>query len=681
VFESLLIANRGEIACRIIRTARRLGVRTVAVYSDADAGALHVREADQAIAIGGAAARESYLRGDRILAAAKRSGARAIHPGYGFLSENAEFAEACAAAGLCFVGPPAEAIRVMGQKDAAKRRMEEAGVPVVPGVHQSGLEAADLIEAAGEIGFPLLVKAVAGGGGKGMRRVDAAADLEAALASASREAEAAFGDGRVLIERCLETPRHIEVQVFADRQGSVEHLFERDCSLQRRHQKVVEEAPAPGLSQSLRDRMGDAAVRAARAIGYEGAGTIEFIVDVSNGLADAPFYFMEMNTRLQVEHPVTEMVTGQDLVEWQLRVAAGEPLPRSQSELHLSGHAIEMRVYAEDPARGYLPQTGRLLRHRPPVGVGVGDGTGMGVRMGKDEGVRVDAGVAEGDAITHHYDPMISKLIVHGVDRDEALARLRQALDDYEIAGVITNQPLLRAICDHPAFVRADLDTGFLERHARELIEVDVEPPADGVALACAAMLAERERRAIPQPGADPHSPWAVPDAFRLNEDGFDVLRLLHAGDPLDVRAHFTAGAITLEWGAHATVLHDVRTEGDRVSAVLDGARQRAAFVLEEGAIHLLQRGRCLRVDHAPLFDEIDEDAALGGVVRAPMPGRVTAVLVADGDRVRKGQALIRLEAMKMEHTLCAALAGRVTGLCAEVDQQVEAGATLVVVE
>jgi 3-methylcrotonyl-CoA carboxylase alpha subunit len=666
VFDTLLIANRGEIACRIIRTARRLGIRTLAVYSDADANALHVREADDALPIGPAPARESYLRGDRILSAAKRGGASAIHPGYGFLSENAEFAEACAAAGVCFVGPPADAIRSMGLKHAAKQRMEAAGVPVIPGFHGESQDPTTLAQAANQIGFPVLVKAVAGGGGKGMRRVDAPDQLEAAITSAAREAKAAFGDARILIERCLDRPRHIEVQVFADAHGHVVHLFERDCSLQRRHQKVVEEAPAPGLAPDMRAAMGEAAIRASRAIGYRGAGTVEFIVDVSNGLEGAPFYFMEMNTRLQVEHPVTEFVTGTDLVEWQLRVAAGEPLPATQDDLAITGHAIEVRVYAEDPARKYLPQTGTLVRHRPASG----------------EGVRVDSGVAEGDTISHHYDPMISKLIVHGCDRDTALRRLRGALEDYEIAGVVTNQALLRHIVDHPVFVRGDVDTGFLDTHASEVIPVEAEAPAELVALACAAILAARSARAIPQGGKDPFSPWAVPDAFRLNEDGLDTLSFRFRKHDFDVVAHFTAEAITLEWGRHAVVVRDARVEGaDRVSAVLDGVRRTASFVDTDAAIHVIQRGRTLRLDRIVARANVDDDGAGGGVIRAPMPGRVTAVLVAEGERVRQGQALVQLEAMKMEHTLAAAASGRVGQLSAVVGQQVEEGATLLVIE
>ena len=666
MFETILIANRGEIACRVIRGARLLGVRTVAVFSEADRDALHVRSADQAVPIGPAAASESYLRGERILEAAKQTGAEAIHPGYGFLSENADFADACAAAGVCFIGPPAQAIRTMGLKDAAKLRMQEAGVPVVPGYHGELQDAAALCREAERIGFPVLIKAVAGGGGKGMRCVERAADFEAALAGARREAEAAFGDTRVLVEKYLTTPRHIEIQVFADAHGGVVHLFERDCSLQRRHQKVVEEAPAPGVEPAMRESMGEAAVRAARAIGYRGAGTVEFIVDVANGLAGAPFYFMEMNTRLQVEHPVTEAVSGVDLVEWQLRVAAGEPLPLEQSQLALAGHAIEARVYAEDPSRGYLPQSGRIAHLRPPA---------------EDEHVRVDIGFVQGDRVSVHYDPMIAKLIVHDRDRDAALRRLRRALERFEWVGPTTNLALLAAVAAHPAFARAEIDTGFLERHAEELLAGDAGTPADLLALACTGLLQARSARAYPGAGADPWSPWGRTDAFRLNEDGFDRLHLRRGGDDLEVEVRFRGRTVSLAWGGISAEVCDLRLEGDRVSATVDGIRCSARFVDDGDAIHVLQAGRRLRLERVSETAGLDEEAADGGTIRAPMPGKIIAVLVEQGERVRPGQALIRLEAMKMEHTLCASRRGVVERLCAREGEQVEEGATLLVVE
>ncbi|HAD24656.1 MAG TPA: hypothetical protein DCF61_02850, partial [Alphaproteobacteria bacterium] len=457
MFSKLLIANRGEIACRVIRTARDLGIRTVAVFSDADAGAMHVALADEAVHIGPAPAAESYLDQQAILAAAARSGAVAIHPGYGFLSENAEFAEACAASGITFVGPPADAMRSMGAKDAAKRLMEAAGVPVVPGYHGEAQDPGLLGREAEQIGYPVLIKAVAGGGGRGMRRVDSADEFQTALAAAQREAKAAFGDDRVLVERYLAKPRHIEIQIFADSHGNVVHLFERDCTIQRRHQKVIEEAPAPGMPPAMRERMGEAAVRAAKAVGYVGAGTVEFIADAEGGLSEDGFFFIEMNTRLQVEHPVTEMITGLDLVEWQLRVAAGDPLPLQQAALTITGHALEARLYAENPAGGkFLPSTGQLRQLRLPAG---------------DVGhVRVDTGVRPGDAVSMFYDPMIAKLIVHGADRDQARYRLRAALEAVRVAGPVTNAGFLRAIVDHPAFAAADLDTGFIDRHLEALL-------------------------------------------------------------------------------------------------------------------------------------------------------------------------------------------------------------------
>ena len=431
MFASVLIANRGEIACRVIRTARRLGIRTIAIFSEADRGALHARLADEAHEIGPAAARESYLAGDRIIALAKRLGAGCIHPGYGFLSENAEFAEGCAAAGVAFVGPPPAAIRAMGLKGAAKALMQKAGVPVVPGYHGDEQAPAFLKQRAHETGYPVLIKAIAGGGGKGMRRVDAEADFEAALEGAAREAQGAFGDSRVLIEKYVARPRHIEMQIFGDKQGNVVHLFERDCSLQRRHQKVIEESPAPGLSDAMRSAMSAAAIAAGKAIGYVGAGTVEFIADSSQGLRPDGFFFMEMNTRLQVEHPVTEAITGLDLVEWQFRVAAGEPLPLSQSEIRRSGCAVEARLYAEDPDHGFLPSAGKIYALRLPQG----------------EGVRVDTGVEAGGEVTPFYDPMIAKIIAHGASRDEALDRLGLALDETLVAGPRTNAPLLSALC------------------------------------------------------------------------------------------------------------------------------------------------------------------------------------------------------------------------------------------
>ncbi|MBV9782264.1 MAG: ATP-grasp domain-containing protein, partial [Acidisphaera sp.] len=517
------MANRGEIACRVMRTARRMGIACVAVYSDADTHAQHVRMADEAYRIGAAPARESYLRIDAILEAAKRSGAQAIHPGYGFLSENAAFAEACAAAGLVFIGPPVEAIRAMGSKSAAKTLMERSGVPLVPGYHGEAQDEETLAAAAARVGYPVLLKASAGGGGKGMRIVERVEDFPASLSSARREAKSSFGDDRMLVERYLRRPRHIEIQVFADAYGAVLSLFERDCSIQRRHQKVIEEAPAPGLSPAQRQAMGEAALAAARAVGYVGAGTVEFIHEADR------FYFMEMNTRLQVEHPVTEMITGQDLVEWQFRVAAGEPLWLGQDDLRITGHAIEARIYAEDPTRDFLPSVGRLVHLRQPP---------------ENTHVRIDTGVREGDAITPDYDPMIAKLIVRDSDRASALRRLSAALAAWEVTGLRTNLPLLRAIADNPEFAVGAVDTGFIGRHP-ELLAPPCSAPSN-LALAAAAwrVLRDREHAAVAAAAAtaDPWSPWAGMDGWRLNGE---------AGQSLGFRAREAVIAV------HATALAD----------------------------------------------------------------------------------------------------------------------------
>ena len=515
MISSILIANRGEIACRVIRTAKRLGIRTIAVFSDADREAMHVRLADQAVHIGGAAAKESYLKGDVILDVARQTGAQAIHPGYGFLSENAGFAEACEKAGVIFIGPPASAIRAMGLKDAAKALMEKAGVPVVPGYHGGDQDAEHLARQAGDIGYPVLIKAVAGGGGKGMRRVDEPDAFGKALASAQREAASAFGDDRVLIEKYVTQPRHIEIQVFADSHGEAVYLFERDCSLQRRHQKVVEEAPAPDMPEEMRRRMGEAAVAAAKAIGYRGAGTVEFIADGSKGLRADGFYFMEMNTRLQVEHPVTEMITGEDLVEWQIRVASGERLPKAQSELSINGHAIEARIYAEDPARSFFPSTGRLHRLRWP-------GTGPHVR--------VDTGVVEGGDVSMFYDPMIAKLIVWDRDRAGAINRMVSALRDTEVVGPKTNIAFLAETVAHPEFRSAHVDTGFIDRHLTDLVPTHLMPPGEVLGLAAIAV---RHMQSTDARAGDPYSPWDRRDGWALGGNRRENILLTYNGAPL----------------------------------------------------------------------------------------------------------------------------------------------------
>ena len=661
MFDRILIANRGEIACRVMRTARRLGIATVAIYSDADRDALHVRMADSAVRVGPAAARQSYLDIDAVVAAARAAGAQAIHPGYGFLSENAAFAEACAEAGLVFVGPPPSAIRAMGDKSAAKAAMEAAGVPVVPGYHGAAQDDAIFAAEAARIGYPVLVKAAAGGGGKGMRVVAGAADLPAALAGARREAAAAFGDDRLLIERYLQRPRHIEIQVFADSHGDCVHLFERDCSLQRRHQKVVEEAPAPGMTAERRARMGEAAVRAARAVGYVGAGTIEFIAD-----QDGSFFFMEMNTRLQVEHPVTEMITGLDLVEWQLRVAAGEALPLAQADIALSGHAFEARIYAEDPQRDFLPAGGTLASFETPA---------------PDAHTRLDAGVASGDAIAIDYDPMIAKLVVWDSDRGAALRRLGDALRRTRIAGAVTNLDFLRRVAAHPAFAAgaAEIDTGFIARHRAALVPDPA--PADDATLAFAAIALLCAEPAPASSPADPWSPWGARSGWRL--DGPAARRLEFAAG----EARHIVDAVTLPVpdayrlalpGGHVTVRRHPGPAG-RLRLDIDG-RVGEASVVRIGQVLAIDDG--VRSRRLTIIDPLaaggaEEDA--GGRFAAPMPGKIVAVRCAAGERVTRGQVLVVLEAMKMEHAILAPADGTVEALRYKPGDQVAEGSDLLV--
>jgi 3-methylcrotonyl-CoA carboxylase alpha subunit len=631
MFSTLLIANRGEIACRVIRTARRMGIKTVAVYSDADEGAPHVAMADQAVRIGPAAARESYLNVAAILGAARATGAQAVHPGYGFLSENAAFAEACAKAGLVFVGPPPSAIRAMGLKDAAKALMTKAGVPVVPGYHGDEQSAAHLAKEAERVGYPVLIKAVAGGGGKGMRRVDEAGAFAKALEGAQREASAAFGDQRVLVEKYVSAPRHVEIQVFADAHGNAVSLFERDCSLQRRHQKVIEEAPAPGMPDDVRRAMGDAAVKCAKAIGYQGAGTVEFIVDGSRGLKSDGFYFMEMNTRLQVEHPVTEMITGLDLVEWQLRVAAGEKLPRTQGELSINGHAVEVRLYAEDPAKGFLPSIGRLHRLKLPAG---------------DAHVRVDSGVAEGGEVSMFYDPMIAKVIAWDQTRGGALMRLANALETAEIAGVRTNLAFLISTLRHDAFAAGKIDTGFIERHKQDLIPAPGTAPDDALFIAAAYQLLERRRRA----GG---SPWARLDGWRVGGvRQEEVVRLTDGGTDRNVAVRYRAKGWHMALDGRSLDVDAGFERDGSIAASLNGRRAQARVLSVSGDLVVLMQGRSYAfTPHDPL--EAGEHAQDGAAdLRAPMPGKIVQIMAKAGDKVRRGQPLAIIEAMKMEHTL-----------------------------
>ncbi|WP_299791912.1 acetyl/propionyl/methylcrotonyl-CoA carboxylase subunit alpha [uncultured Marivita sp.] len=642
MFDTILIANRGEIACRVIDTCRRLGVRTVAVHSDVDAQARHVEMADVAVSLGGASPAESYLRGDAIIAAARATGAQAIHPGYGFLSENPDFVEAVEAAGLVFIGPSAKAIRAMGLKDAAKALMAEAGVPVVPG-YQGAEQAPDhLAREAEAIGYPVLIKAVAGGGGKGMRLVEAPKAFADALASAQSEARTAFGNAHVLIEKYITSPRHIEVQVFGDGTRAV-HLFERDCSLQRRHQKVIEEAPAPGMTAEMRAAMGDAAVRAAEAIGYKGAGTVEFIVDGSDGLHPDGFWFMEMNTRLQVEHPVTEAITGVDLVEWQLRVAAGAPLPCAQEDLTITGHAFEARLYAEDVPAGFLPSTGRLAHLAFP------------------EDARADTGVRSGDAISPHYDPMIAKVIVHGPSRDVALRKLRRALSGTQVAGTVTNLAFLGALARHDGFSRGEVDTGLIGRDLEALTAVPDPAPA---AMAQAVLaLKGLDRAPRPLDGFALWGPVAQDVTVRIGEDVSTCRVICHAPGEIDVELGGTT--VPARFGAN----------GWRY----DGQPARDVFVADGRAT--VFGDPTLVVDHV---DPLDVDAGAGAssdLIEAPMPGMVRSVFVEVGQAVTRGDRLAVLEAMKMEHSLLAARDGTVAEVMAAAGTQVEAGAVLIRLE
>ncbi len=655
MFTKILIANRGEIACRVIATCQRLGIATVAVYSDADRNARHVRLADEAVAIGPAPARESYLRADAILAAARQTGAQAIHPGYGFLSENADFAQACADAGIVFIGPSASAIRAMGDKSAAKALMQQAGVPLTPGYHGDTQEPDFLRAQADGIGYPVLIKASAGGGGKGMRRVDDSAAFVDALASCQREAQSAFGNAHVLVEKYVERPRHIEIQVFGDSHGNVVYLFERDCSVQRRHQKVLEEAPAPGMTPERRAAMGTAAVNAARAVNYVGAGTVEFIAG-----PDGDFYFMEMNTRLQVEHPVTECITGTDLVEWQLRVASGGPLPLQQDQLQIRGHALEARLYAEDADRGFLPSTGTLRHLRLPAG---------------SAHVRVDAGVEQGDAITPYYDPMIAKLIVWDVDRDAALRRMQQALAECEVVGVTTNAAFLRRLVMTDSFAGAKLDTALIEREHAALAPPDATDDAAVWALAAVAAIATEGAPVVD--ARDPYSPWQARDGWRLGAPAARRLTLEQAGVLAVVDATAQGDVWTLVRDGHSVMAHGGLND-EQLTLQVDGQLHRARVVRDGGELYLFGAQGVRRFTLHDPVSEADQGVADAGSLVAPMPGRVVATLVAAGTEVSKGTPLLVLEAMKMEHTLQAPADGTVQGYRVKAGDQVGDGAVLV---
>ena len=653
MFTKILIANRGEIACRIIATCRRLGITSVAVYSEADAQARHVKLADEAWCVGPAASRESYLRADHILDVAKRSGAQAVHPGYGFLSENADFAEACAAAGIVFIGPPVASIRAMGSKSAAKSLMEKADVPLVPGYHGDRQEPEFLATESARIGYPVLIKAAAGGGGKGMRVVEKAEDFAASLASCQREARSSFGDERVLVEKFLIQPRHIEIQVFGDSHGNVINLHERDCSSQRRHQKVIEEAPAPGMSADRRAAMGRAACDAAKAVGYVGAGTVEFIANRSG-----QFYFMEMNTRLQVEHPVTEMITGLDLVEWQLRVASGEPLPLSQEQVPLNGHAIEVRIYAEDPDKGFLPSIGPLLRFGPPT---------------ESDHVRVDTGVVQGDQVTPYYDPMLAKLIVWDASRERAIQRMLLALGQFRIAGVGNNIAFLSRLVGSEWFRQGTMDTGLIERERAVLIPPPASLPSQIWAIAALWTLKQEQDRL-----SQDQSPWNSSDGWRLNSKLSRQLEFISGEQTQKVQLEYRGTELHLSCEDFSGIVSLQNNSGDGYS-VRYGAEVFGAEIvnLDEDFV-IFAMGQSYKLHHAdPLLHAGEEQEAHGGLT-APMPGKIVALLAEIGKPVEKGAPLLVMEAMKMEHTLCASSAGTVKSFSAAVGEQVKEGAVLV---
>ncbi len=660
MFHKILIANRGEIACRVAATARRLGVKTVAVYSDADAGAKHVAACDEAVHIGGSAPKDSYLRWERIIEAARATGAQAIHPGYGFLSENEEFAQACADAGLVFIGPPPSAIQAMGLKAESKQLMEKAGVPLVPGYHGSNQDAAFLKSQAERIGYPVLIKASAGGGGKGMRAVEAAADFDAALASCKREAANSFGDDAVLVEKYVQRPRHIEIQVFGDTQGHYVWLFERDCSVQRRHQKVLEEAPAPGMTPAMRRQMGEAAVAAARAVNYVGAGTVEFIVEQKPS-GEMAFFFMEMNTRLQVEHPVTEAITGLDLVEWQLRVASGEPLPLSQDQLVITGHAIEARICAENPDNNFLPATGTLQVYRKPACAAFARGA-----------VRIDDGVREGDAISPFYDSMIAKLIVHGATREEALARLDAALAQTHIVGLSTNVQFLRLVARSRSFAQADLDTALIPREQAALFHQQGLPAT----LAAAASVAFTLHTEQAQATADPFSRR---DGWRSHGELVRRFDFDFAGEPLQAALRYAHGGglhLAVGGGAEEAFAWEALPDG-ALDLRLPGLRERVQVYREGEVDHVFAgRGAAALTLRDPLA-HAGEGEAEGGRLTAPMPGKVVSFAVKAGEAVRKGQPLAVMEAMKMEHTIAAPADGTVVELLYAPGDQVAEGAEL----
>ncbi|MDO6445983.1 acetyl/propionyl/methylcrotonyl-CoA carboxylase subunit alpha [Colwellia sp. 1_MG-2023] len=662
MFTKILIANRGEIACRVIKTARKMGILTVAVYSDADSNSLHVNMADEAIYLGPSPSRESYLVAEKVIEAAKRTGAQAIHPGYGFLSENADFCRMCEQENIKFIGPPVAAIEAMGSKSAAKNIMEKAQVPLVPGYHGEDQTEAVIKKAADEMGYPVLLKATAGGGGKGMRQVWSEAEFSEGFAAAKREAKSSFGDDTMLVEKYLTQPRHVEIQVFCDNHNNAVYLFERDCSVQRRHQKVIEEAPAFGMSETLRQKMGESAIKSAQAIGYQGAGTVEFLLDV-----DGSFYFMEMNTRLQVEHPVTELITGQDLVEWQLRVAAGEVLPKTQQELAINGHAFEARIYAEDANNDFLPATGKLNFLQPPV---------------ESDHVRVDTGVRQGDDVSVFYDPMIAKLIVWDENREKALQRLTKALAEYRISGVTTNIDFLYNLATCPAFINEDIDTGFIEKHQSDIFHNNEQTLADELPIAALYLvlsLAERAK-ANAADTSDPYSPWNSTNAWRLNEAHIHQLTLAHNDIEYPVtveQKRHGSDSYYLITVSNKTLDCQGRISGDTLYVSIDGYRSHATIARNDNEISLYRQNGAFNFTYIePECGNDETTNNLGGLL-APMNGTMVSVLVKTGDKVTKDQPLMIMEAMKMEHTIKAPEDGTIDALYYAQGDMVDGGCEL----
>jgi len=680
MFSKILIANRGEIACRIIKTAKKMGILTVAVYSDADKDSLHVHMADEAVYLGASPSRESYLVGNKVIAAAKKTGAQAIHPGYGFLSENADFCRACQQEGITFIGPPVEAIEAMGSKSAAKNIMEKANVPLVPGYHGDDQSRDIIKKAADDMGYPVLLKATAGGGGKGMRQVWSEDEFDEGLAAAKREAMSSFGDDTMLVEKYLTQPRHVEIQVFCDNNQNAVYLFERDCSVQRRHQKVIEEAPAFSMSEFLRSKMGESAIKSAQAIGYQGAGTVEFLLDV-----DGSFYFMEMNTRLQVEHPVTEMISGQDLVEWQLRVAAGEKLPKTQQELTINGHAFEARIYAEDPSNDFLPATGQLTLLKTPL---------------ESKHVRIDTGVRQGDDVSVFYDPMIAKLIVWDESREKALQRLAKALREYRIDGVTTNIEFLYNLATTDAFINADIDTGFIEKNHDAIFHQTDEKQNDDlltkqlpIAALYLVLSLEKKTKALATQSNDPHSPWHMTNAWRLNEAHNHSLTLayndieyaINIEQKRQASASYYIITTTSQCGTTHTVDCQGEIAGEQITVTIDGHRSRNVVAVtnnesdnvNDNSISLYQEHGVFNFSQVhPDHGQNNDDDNHGGLT-APMNGTVVSVLATPGEQVKKDQPLVIMEAMKMEHTIKAPSDGEVNEVFFSAGDMVDGGAEL----